>query len=418
VLAIISSAALVNLIGVQAAVLRDFRSKTMPFYCLYLLAVCGHLGMVVTGDAFNLYVLLEISALSGYALLAIGNERAPLSTLNYLFIGTIGASLYLLGVGYLYIQTGTLNMHDLARILAQVGPTKTVLASLGLILTGVFIKMAFFPLSAWLPNAYSSASTSAASLIGPMTTKVMVYVMARMAFTVYGPQLSLHLPGVSDIIVWTAAVAIVISGFQALASRNLRLMLAYILIAEVAYMVGGLWLGNRIGATGAILHIANDAVMTLCVFLAAGCMRFRVGVLDFSNLGGLFQKMPWTMLGFVLGAMSMIGVPPFCGFFSKWYLLLGGMQAGRWEFVLALLFSSLINVILFFRIFEIAYFQAEAPSGQGNHHARHVEAVAIQEAPVSMVATLIFTGVCLIGMGLLTSTLTRIIGLAIPADLI
>jgi len=130
-------------------------------------------------------------------------------------------------------------------------------------------------------------------------------------------------------------------------------------------MVGGAWLGNRAGMTGAILHIANDAVMTLCVFLAVGNVVYRTGGYAFEDLKGMFRKMPYTMTGLVAGGLSMIGVPPTCGFFSKWYLISGGVQAGQYGFVAALVFSSLINAVLFFRIIEIGYYE---PFGSDHGH--------------------------------------------------
>lgn len=416
VLAIVSCAALINLVGTRPSVRLDYAGKEGSFYTLYLLCVTGHLGMVITGDAFNLYVLLEISALSGYSLLGWGRTRAPLSTLNYLFIGTIGASFYLLGVGFLYIQTGTLNMADLASIISTLGATPTIIAAFGLILSGILIKMAFFPAHGWLPNAYSNAGSPAAGLIAPMTTKVMVYVMIRMMITVFSPHLVFQEGLLDEVLVIMASAAIVICGLMALSSKNLTRMLTYILIAEVGYMVGGAWLGNRIGMTGAVLHVINDAAMTLTMFMAAGCMTYKLGRLDFNRLQGSFSRMPFTMSAFVLGAIAMIGVPPTCGFFSKWYLILGALQGGHIEFVVALILSSLINVVLFFRIFEIGFFQPW-PEGADSHGHPHRPAIAMAEAPASMVAPLMVSAVGLVVLGLLNSKLVAIIETALPASL-
>ncbi len=415
VLAVISWAAFINLLGTKQAVEQSHAGKEPAFYTLYLLAVCGHLGMVITGDAFNLYVLLEIAALSGYALLGMGDRRAPLSTLNYLLIGTIGASFYLLGVGFLYIKTGSLNMLDLARIMPAVAGSPTVLAALALITVGTMVKMAFFPLHGWLPNVYTYASSPASSLIAPMTTKVMVYVMVRMMLTVFSPGVVFGMSVMADVIVAMAVAAMVMGGVMALASRNLKRMLTYVVIAEVGYMVGGAWLGNATGMTGAVLHIANDAAMTLTMFMAVGCMHYKLGGVDYPDLKGLFQKMPFTMAAFVLGAIAMIGVPPTCGFFSKWWLIMGGLEAGNYVFVGALIFSSLVNVILFFRVFEICFFEPEPEhshdeeeSGGGGHHP-HPPHLPMDEAPVGMLIPLGAAALSLIGLGLITSQLVAVI---------
>ena len=183
----------------------------------------------------------------------------------------------------------------------------------------------------------------------------------------------------------------------ALAQKNLKRMFCYIVVSEIGYMMGGAWLGNSAGMTGAILHIFNDAVMTLCLFLCAGSIYYRTRALELDRLKGLFQKMPVTMACFVAGALSIIGVPPTCGFFSKWYLISGGLAAGQYVFVVALLFSSLVNAVLFFRVIEISYYgDFEAHHGHGSSGA------AIMESPASMLVPLIVVSMGLIVVGLYT----------------
>ncbi|MFC1896002.1 monovalent cation/H+ antiporter subunit D family protein [Thermodesulfobacteriota bacterium] len=417
ILVLVSSIALLNFIATRTMVEGEYGERTPVFYALYLLAVTGHLGIVVTGDAFNLYVLLEISALSGYALLAMGNERAPFSSLRYLLMGTVGASFYLLGVGYLYIMTGSLNMLDLAALLPGLYNSMAVMAAFGLIMIGLWIKMAFFPLHTWLPNSYSDAFAAASSLIAPMTTKVMIYVMMRMMLTVFTPQFSLGMQKLSSTVVWLAVVAMVMGAFFSLSQRDLRRMLSYIIVSEVGYMVGGAWLGNRMGMTGSILHIVNDALMTFCVFLAVAAIASQKGTLHFDGLKGIFRKMPFTMGAFVVGGLSMIGVPPTCGFFSKWYLILGGIEAGHYGFVCALVASSLINVVLFFRVFEIAYFEPfSGHAGNGDAHGHKTE--PLQEANWDLLAVLLGVTIGLFVVGLLTGEIVgRVVEPAIPAQI-
>ncbi|MCJ7830864.1 MAG: monovalent cation/H+ antiporter subunit D family protein, partial [Desulfobacterales bacterium] len=382
ILVVVSATALINLFAAHRSVQRQMAEKLGPFYTLYCLFVTGMLGIVATGDAFNLYVLLEITSLTGYALIGIGRSPAPLASLNSLFMGTVGASFYLLGIGYLYLMTGSLNMEDLARILPQMFQSKVVLFAFLICLAGLFIKMAFFPFHGWLPNAYSLAPSPVAGLLAPLTTKVMIYVMIRLTLYVFTPAFAFASLPINTVFVWLAVAAIVIASLLALSQRRLKRILAYIVIAEVGYMVGGLWLGNRDGITGAILHIVNDAAMTLCVFLAAGNLLFDGKEDSFEGLRGLFRTMPYSMAMFVVGALSLIGVPPTCGFFSKWYLLSGGMAAGRYGFVAALLFSSLVNLVLFFRIFEVGFFEPR------EGHQGHPPA-ALQEAPLSMLIPLL-----------------------------
>lgn len=190
VLALIPLAALANLPAAARIAGRAAPEKPGVFCALYLLCAAGHMGVVAAGDMFNLYVLIEITALSGYALLSMGSKRAPLSAFNYLLIGSVGASLYLLGVGYVYIMTGTLNMADIARVLKMLPLSGSVLAAFAIILAGLMTKMALFPLHAWMPNAYAHASPASAGLLAPLTTKVMVYVLIRLLLNVFGPEFS------------------------------------------------------------------------------------------------------------------------------------------------------------------------------------------------------------------------------------
>ena len=416
VLVVVAAVAFVNLLGSAAGVKKQFAQRLGSFYTLYLLFVTGLLGVVITGDAFNLFVLLEITAITGYALIGMGSERAPLASLNYIFLGTMGASFYLLSVGYLYIATGSLNMADIAQILPKLYSSRVVLSAFLICMIGLFMKMALFPLHIWLPNAYSEAPSAVAGLIAPLTTKVMIYVMVRVALYIFTPAFAFTAINMGPVFVWLAVIAIVMGSLLALVQKRLKRILAYVIIAEVGYMVGGFWLGNQAGVTGAILHIVNDAAMTLCLFLTLGNLDFR-GIDDsFEGLKGVFRKMPYSMAAFAIGAMAIIGVPPTCGFFSKWYLITGGLAAGHYGFVAALIFSSLVNVILFFKIIEIAYFEPFADHHHGGHHGP--AAVAYQEAPWTMVVPLLVVAAGLILLGLFSGGLVnQIIHFALPAGI-
>jgi multicomponent Na+:H+ antiporter subunit D len=419
VLMAVTTVAFINLLGTRPLVAETFGDRLGPFYTLYVLLVTGLLGMVATGDAFNLYVLLEIAALTGYALVGMGEGRAPLSSLNYIFIGTIGASLYLLGVGYLYLATGTLNMADLAERLPEIYSSRVVVSAFVICLAGLCIKMGFFPLHAWLPNAYAYAPDPVSSLVAPLVTKVMIYVMVRVMLFVFTPAMAFEVMDLGTPMVWLAVLAIVAGSFLALATRRLKRMLTYIIVAEVGYMVGGFWLGNRLGISGAILHIINDAVMTLCVFLAAAAIINRIGSDAIDDMQGLFKKMPVTMGVFVVAGLSIIGVPPTCGFFSKWYLISGAITAGHFAFVAALLLSSLINLVLFFRIFEIAYFEPFADHhGEAHAHGHGGVISRVEEAPMEMLAPLVVTALLLFALGIYAGDIVSlIIDHAIPAGI-
>jgi len=284
-----------------------------------------------------------------------------------------------------------------------------ILVAFILITVGVWIKMAFFPLHAWLPNSYAYAPTTSSAILGPLVTKVMIYVMIRLTFTVFGADYTFGQLDWSDIVVWMSVAAILVGSISALAQTDLRKMLAYLIIAEVGYMVGGMWLADDMGLIGSIYHIIADAFMTLCVFLFAGIIFAKTGKRDLNAVDGLFTKMPLTMVGFLVGAFSLIGIPPTAGFFSKWYLIQGGVASGNWEYVVALLISSLINAVLFFRIIEIAYFGIKPAEGHGDHHHEESSEGGPTEASFSMLLPLLVTAAILIGLGLYNRDIVAII---------
>ena len=374
---------------------KETPKKEALYYPLFLLQITGLAGIALTGDAFNLYVLIEVAALTGYGLIAIGSNRAAAATFNYLILGTIGASLYLLGVGYVYIKTGTLNMVGIQEVIATNGlhDSPTMQVAFVLIGLGILIKMAFFPFHAWLPNAYSSAPTTTSCLLAPLVTKVMIYVMIRMVLTVFGVEFSFESTLWSEFMPWLVVIAIVCAAVMALAQREIKKMLAYLIVAEVGYMVGGVWIYNYYGLIGSIFHIISDACMTLCLFLATGIILRACKTTHFDGLRGLFSKMPLTMIGFFVGGFSIIGLPPTCGFFSKWYLITGGMVAERWEYMVVLMFSTMIMVVLFFRLIERIYL-AVSESGEdlGKGHGDlglTKEQTKFEEAPLSMLIPLL-----------------------------
>lgn len=224
VLVLIAAIAFLNLVASVRSVDREIPDRSSSFYVMYQLFVVGLLGVTATGDLFNLYVLIEITSLTSYTMIALGDkDRSHLAALNYIFIGVIGASFYLLGVGYLYITTGSLNMADVALILKEIpGSSTAVLTAFVLCMLGVWIKMALFPLHVWLPNAYSFAPVGFARVVAPLMTKVMVYVMVRLMVTVFGLDYVFNTLHLADIVVWMGVIAILAGAFMALFQTDLK----------------------------------------------------------------------------------------------------------------------------------------------------------------------------------------------------
>ena len=405
VLLMVSFVAFLVAVYSKEPVRKELGGKISNFYTLFVFLVTGLLGMTITGDAFNLYVLLEIAALTSYALIALGRGPAYMATFNYVILGTIGACFYLLGVGFLLMKTGTLNMVDIGGILESLADSRAVLIGLGFIMMGCWMKMALFPFHAWLPNAYTHAPTATSCLVAPLMTKVAVYVMLRVMFTVYSVGYIFSVINWQPIVLGLSVVAILAGSCLALAQQNVKRMLTYLIIAEIGYMVGGAWLGNASGYTGAVYHIMADGLMTVCLFMVAGSFIYKKGRVFIQDFKGAFQSMPWTMGAMIIGALSMIGVPPTCGFFSKWYLLSGAYQAGQYGFFIALIISSLVNAILFIRLVEAGFFGATSEEDPDPHS--HHE-IAYADSPVSMLIPMWVAAVSLLIMGLYTADIVQL----------
>lgn len=393
--------------------------KRVPYYSLVLLLLAGFCGILATGDLFNLYVFLEISSLSGYGLVAIGDKRSPVAAYRYLILGSVGTGFYLLGVGFIYVMSGSLNMADLARILPHLLDQPAVLAGLILTVTGIGLKMALFPLHFWLPDAYSSASSATSALLAPLGTKVGAYILIRLLFFVFDPAAVEQKVPIASVIAWLSAGGVLYGSLMALAQQELKRMLAYSSVAQIGYIGLGLGMANPLGFTGAVLHILNHAFMKAALFLVAGNLRVQLGHSNIAAMDHrLSRQMPWSMAALVVAALSMIGLPPTAGFFSKWYLVLGGIQGSYWVFVAVILLGGLLNAVYFFRVVERVYLPFRR--GLSDHAASDggQEVVKRREARLSMLApTLVLSGGLLV-LGLASSFLvSRVIHPMIPPGL-
>ncbi len=378
------------------------------FYSLFLLLITGLLGIVVTGDMFNLYVFFEISSLAAYALLASGGIRATVATFRYLIVGTIAATFYLLGVGYLYALTGTLNMADLATRLPAVADSSVFVVAVSFIVVGLAIKTALFPLHGWLPDAYTYAPAPVIGFVSAVMAKVSAYVLFRVLYFV------LPSDGVAGqalmLLGWASAIAVLAGSILAIAQRDVRRMLAYSSVGQMGYIALGLSIGNAAAITGALLHMFNHAIMKGCLFMIAGGIQWRTGACRIETFLGMSRRMPLTMAAFVVAALSMIGLPPTAGFFSKWYLITGAIEARAWFFVMALVVSSLLSAVYFFRIIEMAFLRQPDTASAESHLTE-----PRQELPARMLAPILILATGVLILGLLNHTVvSRVIQFALP----
>lgn len=336
------------------------------FYAMYCLCVTGLLGMTITGDLFNVFVFLEISSLSTYVLIALGRgRRALLAAFQYLIVGTIGATFYVIGIGLLYLVTGSLNFVDVAVRLENVTEQRPVLAALAFITVGLGLKLALFPLHQWLPNAYAYAPSVVTTFLAATATKVSVYVLVRFYFLVFGQTHALAGLPVGQVLVGLSAVAIVAMSLVAVFQPDLKRMFAYSSVAQIGYITLGLGIANDAALTGAIAHLVNHGITKGALFLLAGGIALRCGGTSFDRVAGLARRMPWTSFGIVIAGLSLIGVPATAGFTSKWYLIEGALQQGSWWIAALVVASSLIAVAYVWRFVEAAYL-APAPAGVAN----------------------------------------------------
>lgn len=349
------------------------------FYAGWLLCVTGLLGIVITGDAFNVFVFLEISSLSMYMLIALGKERkqALIAAFRYLVMGSIGASFILLGIGFLYAATGTLNMLDLAERIPEVGDSRTVLVAFTLIILGLLIKSAVFPVYAWLPNAYQYAPSSVTVFLAGTATKVSLYVFLRFFFHIFGGDYSFGDMLLSYVLLPLSIIGFFVMSVVAIFQTDIRRVLAYSSIAQIGYIVAAICMATESGLTAGIIHIINHAFIKAALFMAVGCMLYRLGSANINDMGNLIRLMPWTSSAFIVAGLSLIGVPLTAGFISKWNLVSAAINSGWWPIAIMILMSSLMAIIYIGKVVEVMCFKAPKDSS-----------AKIQEAPWLMVVPL------------------------------
>lgn len=378
--------------------------KHVLFYTAHMLCLAGLSGILVTGDAFNLFVFLEISSLATYTLVSLAADRRCLTAaFRYLVMGTIGATFILIGVGMLYMKTGTLNMLDLSVRIHYFESSRTINTGLAFIMVGVGIKLALFPLHMWLPPAYTHAPSAVTAFLASTATKVAVYVMIRFIFTIFGEDHVFNEMSMGHILVVLAIVAIFKCSYMATLQNNVKSVLAFSSVAQIGYMVLGIGLVSVTGLMAGILHIFNHALMKGALFMAVGAVFYRLGSVQVKDFRGLGKHMPLTMAAFTLAGLSIIGVPLTVGFVSKWYLVSAALEQGNWLVAVLVLLGSLLAVVYVGRILEAAYFQ-KLPDG--------VEPEKVKEVPYLMLLPMWVLVIANLYFGIDTSLTTEAAGKA------
>jgi multicomponent Na+:H+ antiporter subunit D len=371
---IVAVIAAVTVLFARTSVAQEITEDRWPlFYAAFILCMTGLIGISVTGDMFNVFVFLEISSLSAYSLIALGHDRRALTAaFHYLIMGSVGASFIVIGIGLLYVMTGTLNMADLAERIPQVASNRTIPVAFTFLTVGVTLKLALFPLHLWLPNAYTYAPSAVTAFMASTATKVSVYLLLRFFFTVFGETFSFDRMQLDMVLMPLSLIAILAMSLVAIYQENVKRLLAFSSVAQIGYMVLGISFGSVVGVAAGIIHLFNHALMKGALFMAMGCVMYSIGSVRIEKMAGLGKKMPWTMAAFVGGGLSMIGVPLTVGFVSKWYLVQAALAQGRWFVAALVMIGSLMALIYVWKVVEVAYFQEADPDHE------------IREAPLTL----------------------------------
>lgn len=373
-------------LAASRSMIRDDAGRSEgAFWACSLLLVSGLAGMLATTDLFNFFVHLELASLSAYALTATGGRGAPRAALRYLIAGSLGASLYLLGVGHLYAATGSLNLPDVAARLS--GPADSRLSALGgaFLIAGLAVKMGLFPLHAWMPEAYARCSHPAASLMAPLVTKVAAFSLVRFLTGLYGSDLA-GAPAFGPAALQGLGTAAALFGaIRAARESDLRRVFAYSSVSQMGLVALGLGRAGPTALAGAVLLIAADAGAKAVLFASSAVAARRLGIERVEDLPAARGRMPRTSGAIAIAALSLVGIPPLPGFFGKWYLLRAAVEARDVLLVGALAASTLGAVVYAFRLLERLYLVAPSRQACGSEGPRS-EVAATSTMAVAMVA--------------------------------
>jgi len=370
------------------------------FYTMYLLCLSGLLGVVASGDAFNIFVFLEVSSLSTYVLVSMGShrdKRALTAAYDYLVLGTIGATFFVIGIGFLFAGTGTLNLADIADFIATNGTDRTILTAFAFIVVGMGLKAAVYPLHLWLPNAYTYAPSAVTAFLAATATKVAIYVLLRFMFTVFQPDFLFQVKAVQYLLIPLAVLAMFAASLVAVFQNDMKRLLAYSSIAQIGYILLGIGMLSTTGLTAAIVHLFNHGITKAALFMGVGALVLRSGSSFYARIEGMGKVMPWTSFAIVIAGLSLIGVPGTAGFISKWVLVQAAIEQGWWPIALAVVASSLLAIIYVWRMIEVLYMKQPADPTP-------------REAPLSMLIPMWIMALSTIWFGLdtdLTMTAAR-----------
>ena len=393
-------ATLIALTGLLVAIYALKYIKEGPqqnYHILFMLLITGATGAVLTGDIFNLFVFFEILCISSYALVAYTGNRAGIeSAVKYLIQGSIGSSLFLIGIGLLYGMFGTLNMADLARHIA-LSSGQSVFIPLAFMVTGLGVEAAIFPLNAWLPDAHSSAPSSISAILSGIAIEVGLYAIIRVLFTIF------NISNFFMFLVFLGVLTVLVGEMSAFSQSNVKRMLAFSSIGQIGLILFAFSLNSQFGVTGGLYQMVSHTFGKALLFLSVGYMIYRTGSMEISSLEGIGKKMPLTALFFTIGTLSIIGLPPFIGFSSKFLIIKAALAKGQ------ILYTILMGVVLIGTVIEGAYFfrviQAIYFKGKDIVTKR-------DDSPVACLISMSVLALLIVAVGIYPNSITKILNLA------
>jgi multicomponent Na+:H+ antiporter subunit D len=390
------------------------RKVTGWYYTAFLLCLAGMMGLVITNDIFNMYVFIEVTGISAVALVvAKGTRQATEAALKYLLLATIGSGFILFGIGFLYMITGNLNLTFIAQELALVKDSYPFLlwTALSFFVVGFGVKAALFPLHLWLPDAHSSAPSSSSAVLSSLVVKVYIIAFLKILLIAFGLEI-FHETFIRHLILVLSVVAMLAGSFFAFVQIELKRRLAYSTVAQIGYVFLGIGLGTPWGLAAGILHIVVHAFMKTCLFLCAGAIYYQTGNKQVNQFAGMGFKMPIVMGAFTIASFSMVGIPLFGGFISKYGLALGSLEADLPLLILVIILSGLLNATYYFPIIGQAYFSQDESEEHGHEgHGEHHETKAFQrdQVPVTMLVPIVILALGVIYLGIFPGTVLEFI---------
>ncbi len=346
----------VNLIAFFVAVyslsyMEQYTDKP-KFFTFFSLMVCGMNGLIITGDLFNLFVFLEIASIASYALVAFGTEAEEMeASFKYAIMGSVASAFIFIGIAFLYSFTSTLNMADMARVLSN-KQNEWVIPFVGvLFLMGFGLKSALVPFHAWLPDAHPSAPASISAMLSGVLIKTLgIYSLIRIFFNIIGPT-----QGYLTVLMFLGAISMIVGVVLALSQWDLKRLLAYHSISQIGYVVLGIGLGTPLGILGGLFHLFNHSVFKSLLFLNSGAVDYATGPRDLKETGGLGKLMPVTAKTNLVASMSIAGIPPFNGFFSKAIIIIACLEKGNFGYAICAVIGSILTLASFMKVQKFAF---------------------------------------------------------------